>query len=264
MFKFFRRVRQALLSESKFSKYLLYAIGEIALVMIGILLALQVNNWNEERLKKNREQVYLNLLLRDLNTDIEFYKSNIEFYDLVLESGIKVLDYSDGINDRKYTNWELLVDAFHASQIWPIIIESATYEELKSAGELSILNNSVLRDRLGYYYGGGTSRYQSTIGINPPYRKMARMQIPFSILDYMWDECHETVGDIQVLHKCDPVITEEKAGEILNKLTNNKELMGELGFFMSAIRGGFEPLREQFKLSELIVNEINKSLEKDN
>ena len=149
MFKFFRRVRQALLSENKFSKYLLYAIGEIALVMIGILLALQVNNWNEERLKKNREQVYLNLLLRDLNTDIEFYKSNIEFYDLVLESGIKVLDYSDGVNDHNYTNWELLVDAFHASQIWPIIIESATYEELKSAGELSLLNNSVLRDRLG-------------------------------------------------------------------------------------------------------------------
>lgn len=53
MIKFFRHIRQKLLSENKFSKYLLYAIGEIALVMIGILLALQVNNWNEE--SKERE-----------------------------------------------------------------------------------------------------------------------------------------------------------------------------------------------------------------
>ena len=49
MIKFFRRIRQKLLSESKFSKYLLYAIGEIVLVMIGILLALQVNTWNEQK-----------------------------------------------------------------------------------------------------------------------------------------------------------------------------------------------------------------------
>jgi hypothetical protein len=47
MIKFFRKIRQKLLSENKFSKYLIYAIGVIFLVMIGILLALQINNWNE-------------------------------------------------------------------------------------------------------------------------------------------------------------------------------------------------------------------------
>ncbi len=55
MIKFFRRIRKRLLTENKFSKYLLYAIGEIALVMIGILLALQVNNWNEERKERHVE-----------------------------------------------------------------------------------------------------------------------------------------------------------------------------------------------------------------
>lgn len=49
MIKFFRKIRQQLLNENKTSKYLKYAIGEIVLVMIGILLALQVNNWNNER-----------------------------------------------------------------------------------------------------------------------------------------------------------------------------------------------------------------------
>ncbi|WP_432277879.1 DUF6090 family protein [Microcosmobacter mediterraneus] len=71
MITFFRRLRQKLLSENKFSKYLMYAIGEIILVVIGILIALQVNNWNEKRKAKAKftntiEQVY-NALDSDYN-----------------------------------------------------------------------------------------------------------------------------------------------------------------------------------------------------
>jgi len=53
MINFFRKIRQRLLTENKFSKYLLYGIGEIILVVIGILIALSINNWNEDR--KNDE-----------------------------------------------------------------------------------------------------------------------------------------------------------------------------------------------------------------
>ena len=55
MIKFFRHIRQQLLSENKFSKYLIYAIGEIVLVVIGILIALQIGDINEEEKSKNME-----------------------------------------------------------------------------------------------------------------------------------------------------------------------------------------------------------------
>ena len=55
MLTFFRRIRKGLLGDGATSKYLLYAVGEILLVMIGILLALQVNNWNNERQKRDLE-----------------------------------------------------------------------------------------------------------------------------------------------------------------------------------------------------------------
>ena len=55
MIKFFRKIRQRLLTENRLGKYLLYAIGEILLVVIGILIALSINNWNEER--KNEEKI---------------------------------------------------------------------------------------------------------------------------------------------------------------------------------------------------------------
>ena len=69
MIKFFRRIRQQLLSQNRFSKYLIYAIGEIVLVVIGILIALSINNWNEEKKLRKLERTYLTGILDDLKTD---------------------------------------------------------------------------------------------------------------------------------------------------------------------------------------------------
>lgn len=67
--KFFRKIRQNLLNEGKTSKYFRYAFGEIVLVVIGILIALQINNWNQGRIEQNKEQTYLTNIKRDLKTN---------------------------------------------------------------------------------------------------------------------------------------------------------------------------------------------------
>ncbi|MCS4435239.1 DUF6090 family protein [Aquiflexum gelatinilyticum] len=66
MISFFRKIRQKLLAENRVTRYLIYAIGEIALVMVGILLALQVNNWNEQRKNRISEQN----ILQNLRTEL--------------------------------------------------------------------------------------------------------------------------------------------------------------------------------------------------
>ncbi|WP_075352519.1 DUF6090 family protein [Algoriphagus marinus] len=73
MISFFRKIRQKLLSENKLTRYLIYAFGEIALVMIGILLALQVNNWNEDRKGQKKEEAFLSQL------QIEFVENKAQF-----------------------------------------------------------------------------------------------------------------------------------------------------------------------------------------
>ena len=71
MIKFFRKIRQSLLNEGRTTKYVKYAIGEIFLVMIGILLALQVNNWNENRIKRQTlKNIYVSIK-SDLEEDIK-------------------------------------------------------------------------------------------------------------------------------------------------------------------------------------------------
>ncbi|MCT8341214.1 DUF6090 family protein [Flavobacteriaceae bacterium TK19130] len=84
MIKFFRKIRQRLLSENKFSKYLIYAIGEIILVVIGILIALQVSNLNKKRIDFDSEQE----ALFDLNTEI---KSNIKALEIIIDEHKKSL-----------------------------------------------------------------------------------------------------------------------------------------------------------------------------
>jgi len=74
MINFFRHIRQRLLSKSKFSKYLIYAIGEIILVVIGILIALQINNWNEDRNDRAKEQQ----LLQSFKTDLIATRTELE------------------------------------------------------------------------------------------------------------------------------------------------------------------------------------------
>lgn len=71
MIKFFRKIRQNLVIENKFSKYMLYAIGEIVLVVIGILIALQLNEWNSERKNQQQEVKILVQLNSDLRANLE-------------------------------------------------------------------------------------------------------------------------------------------------------------------------------------------------
>jgi len=81
MIKFFRKIRQNLLSEGKTGKYIKYAIGEIVLVVIGILIALQINNWNEQR---KDQAILLNiygLIYSDIENDIQELQRNVAFYN---------------------------------------------------------------------------------------------------------------------------------------------------------------------------------------
>lgn len=79
MIKFFRKIRQNLLKENKTSKYFKYAIGEIVLVVIGILIALQINNWNENRKAKENEIVLLSKLQEENILNINSIEDHFEF-----------------------------------------------------------------------------------------------------------------------------------------------------------------------------------------
>ena len=103
MIKFFRKIRQRLLSESKFSKYLLYAIGEIILVVIGILIALQINNWNENKKLQKEEAKLLNALKKEIESNIAIIDSTIIDNDTILKISGRLIKLGLASPDFKLT-----------------------------------------------------------------------------------------------------------------------------------------------------------------
>ncbi|WP_445383631.1 DUF6090 family protein [Robiginitalea sp. IMCC43444] len=95
MLRFFRQIRQRLLSENKFSRYLLYAVGEVLLVVFGILIALQIDNWNEERKLRIEEQTLLSQLKEDYQANLEQLDSKIATRILIINSSKDLLGYFD-------------------------------------------------------------------------------------------------------------------------------------------------------------------------
>ena len=91
MIKFFRHIRQQLLSENKFSKYLLYAIGEIILVVIGILIALQLNNLNENKKNDIFEKEILNQVQENLKGNLLVLKKIELNFDKAISASNKIL-----------------------------------------------------------------------------------------------------------------------------------------------------------------------------
>ena len=146
MLRFFRKLRERLLTENKFSKYLLYALGEIALVMIGILLALQVNNWNEERKQRQVEIKYFGNLKNDLLADIERLDTIIAFSHNKVRAARNVKQKADrdSIGSLYDFSNDLLV-LFFVDEFRP---NDNTYEEMKSSGNFSTIRNDELKLKL--------------------------------------------------------------------------------------------------------------------
>tara|TARA_R110002153_G_scaffold235186_3_gene388570 strand:+ start:980 stop:1720 length:741 start_codon:yes stop_codon:yes gene_type:complete len=147
MIKFFRRIRQKLLSENKFSKYLIYAIGEIVLVVIGILIALQVNNLNEQSKKQDLRENYVNSLLIDLESDVALLENQISTFNTELEihtSLSKRLSSSGAAFDtiKKIARYEFL-PYFDPSNN----MNFNTYNALISTGNLDLIQ-APLREKI--------------------------------------------------------------------------------------------------------------------
>ena len=143
MIKFFRKIRKKLLTENKFSKYLLYAIGEIILVVVGILIALQINNSNDQRIDKTREIKYLTNIKIDLNEDIESLDYNIEFREKKSRGTQKIIEQINGmpIEDLTEATYNV-INTLYQEKFQP---SNVTYNDLVSSGNMNLISNDSIK-----------------------------------------------------------------------------------------------------------------------
>jgi len=146
MIKFFRHIRKNLLMENKTSKYFKYAIGEIILVMIGILLALQVSNWNNQRKENQLEKRYLSDLILDLQVDSVTISNTKSLSDKQRISKQKVQSFYQGESIQKDSLISYFGDQYRpVPKFNPI---TTTLDEMKSTGNISVIRNSSVRRKI--------------------------------------------------------------------------------------------------------------------
>jgi hypothetical protein len=151
MIKIFRLFRQRLLSENKFSKYLLYALGEIVLVVIGILIALQINTWNDTRKEKKLENEYYCRLLEDTKLDKEQISNLLELAENRLKASnasVRLL-LKDIVNKKEVATQISLATKAIYSDFEP---NNSAYEDLKSGANLNIIQDKSIIKALNRYF----------------------------------------------------------------------------------------------------------------
>lgn len=150
MLKFFRRIRKKLLDEVAISKYLAYAIGEILLVVIGILIALQINAWNQANQDWIIERNYLVNLIEDLKEDtswLNFYLINR--FDHKVAALKKVKDFYQGSYEIRDTHAFLVAAGYGAVFGNPgFAINRNVYDELVSTGNLRKIRRETQRNQV--------------------------------------------------------------------------------------------------------------------
>jgi len=148
MIKFFRHLRQQLLSENKFSKYLLYAIGEIVLVVVGILIALQANEWKEEKQAQGYELKILKENLVQIKDDQKRFNTYIKDIAEAEKSLRYVINYMNSENTHT-DSLEFHIKGLSIKNF--MVYNKSAYESLKSGG-LERISNDSIRTALSQLY----------------------------------------------------------------------------------------------------------------
>ncbi|WP_189663227.1 MULTISPECIES: DUF6090 family protein [unclassified Polaribacter] len=139
-----------MLTENKFSKYLIYAFGEILLVVIGILIALSINNWNENQIEIKTVHNYLKKIESNIQQDLKMSQNLLEFR---INHSSQCAEASKMLINRDFSDQATIQSAVLGLLIEiPLNFNRSAFESLKSSGNLSKIENSNIENLIYDYY----------------------------------------------------------------------------------------------------------------
>ena len=150
MITLLRKIRKRLIVKGSFSSYLLYAIGEILLVVIGILIALQINTWNQDRINRSEEQRILNSISDELKLSKFLLDRGSKVQESKLAAAKNLLQASSNANALANES-QLEEDFSNLIKRWLTGTPTSIYDALIGSGDLSLISSEQLRKQLMQY-----------------------------------------------------------------------------------------------------------------
>ena len=198
---------------------------ELLVLALGLFMGFQLDRWNEERLRQQDSQAYISQLAKDLQADLEGSKTRIEYLLQVQRHGQIALALWEGAapdNPR-----DMVVSLYQASQIYPFFANSATYEDLKSTGNMDLVGDASMRSELFLYYNSHEVNL-AVVGREAPYRMAVRGVIPFQVQEMIRGPCAYLVPGVvtteRLADSCNIELEEVEAKRILAAVRQHPSL----------------------------------------
>jgi hypothetical protein len=165
---------------------------DLAIVIIGVFLGMQVNDWNQGRLDRRQAREYRAMLVEDLGANLQNLAIRKRYHTWVHAEAMKTL--ADLGKPPSELNEQFLIEAYQASQALPWSLKRNAYDQLLASGHFGQIGNADLRDKISNYYVGADVT-GANLAVMPPYRETLRRAMPYLVQQEIRSHCNETIGE---------------------------------------------------------------------
>ncbi len=219
-----RRVAEHIKDQNWFAVVL-----DFLIVVLGVFLGLQVNNWNTSNAESRLAADYVKRLTRDLNQDLAALNGQFAYYNAVLES---VLEADELLGMDEPDPRALVVSAYRATELSFVGQERATWDQIVSSGHLSLLPAGVSESGLSRYYAFDTAADNYRIGSASEYRRTVRRIIPVKIQIAIREKCSDVRDDkgaiLGFAETCELDVDPEALRDVADTLQKDPEVVATL------------------------------------
>jgi hypothetical protein len=167
---------------------------EFVLLVVGVVLGLQVTNWNQERATERQAAEFTQRLREDMRVEAWRFNAVELYYPDVLANAQRTLAALEG--KSSLTNEALLIAAYRATQYGDFVQSPGTYQELLSTGNVGLVTDPELRDMAAQVYSSPLYQNLKDEGINSPYRVAFRMRVPLEVQTALGSRCGDKLAVI--------------------------------------------------------------------
>lgn len=247
-----RRIRQHVTEHNWFAVAI-----DLAIVVAGVFLGIQVNNWNEVRIQSAQAREYRDRLISEIDFNRLQYVQQLAYYQQVQAHGLSLLDRLRGPGSA--LGPDFLVDAYQATQldVWPA--KRFIYDEMISAGMAARIGSPRVQQLASDFYLG-IAATQLDLSAMPPYRQLIRKAMPHAVQEQIRIQCGDRlvtvkgrVIGIALPDRCTLDISPELVAESVSRVTGQAELEDELNGHLAALGQKIDILKLMIGQSEEVL-----------
>jgi len=235
---------------------------ELLVVIIGVFLGLQVDNWNQARIQHNEVKSHYKRLIEDLRANERALVARQNYYRQVWTHGQATLEAFR--KPREELTEQFLIDAYQATQIWQFVFSRATYDEILSAGAMSTIPDPLARKRISNYYVITDSVTNMLLDKNA-YRDSVRSYLPVDVQRQIETSCGDVVttsssgaAENSIAVDCSIALDQAAARTAIDSLLSAPGLETQLNWRLSNIESKLRIMQRNIKrtreLSDFLVH----------